>query len=230
MSNRKIVVPKYRFEHDTTAERLAYAYGVDDIGNVAIDMENGHTYLITGSGAGASSLKNLTAQGQIVIPIPLTSLREVSSGSDVGNVAAIGGVLASDTTPILRGDAAESWEVAWATGNVDEVGCMVPLPLDASGNALLDGSRDVTLILEVYSGTSDAATFAVGSVWDGGTQVADSASDASTKSATRHRITATIAAADVPDSPKVLSLELTPGTHGSDVTVLTGLWVCGYRK
>jgi len=157
--------------------------------------------------------------GTRTIPIPLGAWREVTSGGDVGNVAAIGGVLASDTAPILRGDSNNSWEISWATGNVDPIGVQVPIPYD------LDDTANVTLHLAVYSGSSDAATMGVASSWDGGSEVTDSADDSGTKSATRHVITATIAAADVPASASHVTLRLTPPTHATNAIQLCSSWL-----
>lgn len=230
MSATKRLVTPSVIDCDTTAVRLAYTFVAADIGSLVNDFENGNTYICVSAGSGAACMKNLTASSQFCHNFSLNDFREVSSSSDVGNITANGGLLASDTTPILRGDANESWEISWATGNVDEVGCQISLPCDASGNALLDGTRDMYLLLGVYSGTSDAATFTVGTSWDGGTQVSDTADDSSSKSATVHIVTATIAAADIPDSPKRLSIELTPGTHGTDTVQLVSARLVAYRK
>lgn len=150
-------------------------------------------------------------------PIHLGMWREVSAAGDVGNIAAIGGVLASDTTPILRAEATtNSWEISWATGNVDPIGCevMVPPDLDDTAAAFLD--------LIVYSGSTDAATMGVASSWNGGSEVTDSADDSGTKSATRHTITATIAAADIPASSTHMTLRITPPTHATNAIQLVG--------
>jgi hypothetical protein len=209
----------------TTAARLAYTFVANDKRAVVQDMETGNYYMVVAEGSGAACMVNMTLPNIITYPISLYSFREVSSGGDVSNVAGIGGVLASDTTPIMRGDAAESAEIAWATGNVDPISVQLSLTSDE-----IDDTRDVTLELDVYSGTSDAATFAVETSWNGGTLVVDSASDAATKSATRHTISATIAAADVPTSVRHVTIELTPGTHGSDVVCLVGARLKAYRK
>ena len=154
----------------------------------------------------------------------LFDFREVDGSSDVGNIAAIGGVLASNTTPILRGNAAETQEISWATGNVDPIAVQRSLP------ASFDGTGAVTVNLWVYSGSTDAATFTVESGWDGGALVSDTADDSATKSGTIHKITATIAASDIPDTASNLTLVLTPGTHGSDTIQLIGMRLDHKRK
>ncbi len=162
---------------------------------------------------GAATLSGVASQAGSV-NLSLYDLREVTSGGDVGNIAANGGLLASDTTPILRGDANDSQEVSWATGNADVVAFSRTLPPD------FDGTGDVTLELYVSSGTTNAATFTVESSWDAGAVVSDSASDAATKSATVHKITATIAAADIPDTASFVTVLLTPAAHATDTIQL----------
>jgi hypothetical protein len=141
----------------------------------------------------------------------LNDFREVDASGDAGAIAANGGLLASDTTPILRADANESLEISWATGNVDAIQCMATLPPD------FDGTANATLDLWVASGATDAATFTVETSWDGGAQVTDSADDSGTKSATVHKITATIAAADIPNTARRVTIALTPtNAHATD--------------
>ena len=155
------------------------------------------------------------------VPIKLTDLRETDSSGDPGNVAAIGGVLAADTTPILRGDANESLEVHWAAGNSDIVAFHAELPEN------LDDTGDVLLELDVRTdntggGGIEAASFSVLSSWNGAAQVTDTATD-STPATTSHTITATIAAADVPSSARRATIQLVPGTHANDPIQLLGI-------
>lgn len=160
-------------------------------------------------GAGAFSLNGAS------IPLSLFAFRKVDSSGDVGNIAAIGGVLASNTTPILRSDSAESSEIVWAAGNTDIVGVHVTLPPN------VDGSAAATIDLFVYSGTTDLASFTVETSWDGAALVSDSATDAAA-SATVRKITATIAASDIPASPRRLTVYLTPAAHATDAIALVG--------
>ena len=149
------------------------------------------------------------------IALSLNDFREATTG-DVSNIAANGGILASDTTPVLSGTAATvSQQISWATGNVDQILAQISLPLDFSG------ADDVLLELWVNSGTTNAATMVVLTNWDGAAaDITDSADDAATKSATTHKITATIAATDVPDNASFVSVALTPPTHATDAIQL----------
>jgi hypothetical protein len=148
------------------------------------------------------------------IALPLFSWREVDSSGDVGNIAAIGGVLASNSTPILRADAAESPEISWAATNADPIAIHTPLPPDFSG------ASDVLFEAWVYTdnaggGDIEAASFTLESTFDGGALVSDALTDA-TPAATVHKVTATIAKADVPDTASYATFYLTPGTHAND--------------
>jgi hypothetical protein len=177
-------------------------------------------YVAVGYFGGAASVVTKAGSGEI--PLKLTDFREVSSGGDVGAIAAIGGVLASDTTPILRADAAESMEIAWAASNSDIIGIHTTLPSD------FDGTGAVTVDLWVYGGTTDVATFTVETGWDAGALVTDTATDA-VASATLRKLTATIAAADIPNTARLLSLYLTPAAHTTDATVLRGACI-NYKR
>jgi hypothetical protein len=149
------------------------------------------------------------------ILLSLHSFREADANGDVGNIVANGGVLASDTTPIMRGAAGLiSQEISWAAGNADPIVAQIALPED------FDGREDVLVDLWVSSGTTDAADFTVATSWDGGATVSDSASDTSTKSATLHKITARIAAADIPDAASFVTLLLTPAAHATNAIQL----------
>lgn len=152
-----------------------------------------------------------------LIPFSLHDLREVDANGDVGAIAANGGILASDTTPIMRGASSLiSQEISWAASNSDPIAAQRPLPED------FDGREDVFAELWVNSGTTDAATFTVATSWDGGATVTDTATDTA-KSATTHKITCVIAAADIPDAASSLTILLTPGAHTTNAIQLTNI-------
>lgn len=154
---------------------------------------------------------------QASIPISLHAFREADANGDVGAIAANGGILASDTAPIMRGASGLiAQEISWAASNSDPIVCHLGLPAD------FDGRNDVTLELWVSSGTTDAATFTVASSWDGGATVSDTATDGA-KSATMHKITATIDKADIPDGASFVTLLLTPAAHTTNAVQLHGV-------
>src|SRR5262245_50296217 len=107
---------------DATA-RNAYSIGPFEAstGKLFQQLDTGVLYRAVRQGAGAENWEQVSVQHRSSILIPLNTFREVTSGGDVGDTTANGGLLSSNTTPILRGDAAESLEVAWAAGNSDIV-------------------------------------------------------------------------------------------------------------
>lgn len=145
--------------------------------------------------------------------LPLVNFREATAG-DVGNIAAIGGLLASDSTPALSGTGTTvSQQISWVAGNTDQVLIDVPLPED------FDGRDDALLELLVSSGTTDLASFTVLTSWDGAANVSDPATD-SAASASFHKIYARIAASDIPDLCSTVSVALTPAAHATNPIVL----------
>lgn len=152
------------------------------------------------------------------IPVSLHDFREVDANGDVGAIAANGGILASDTTPIMRGASGLiSQEISWAATNSDPIVLQKALPED------FDGKEDVLVELWVNSGTTDAASMGIASSWDAGATVSDTADDAATKSATTHKISAVIAAADIPDGASFLTLMITPPAHTTNAINLANV-------
>lgn len=162
------------------------------------------------------------------VPIPLSAWREVSATGDVADIAGIGGVLASDTTPVYDAVATSNeGEILWATGNADPIGCTIALPRD------FDDTADATLDLEVSSGTTDPATIVAASAWSAGaagTEVSDSTDDTATKSATPHRISITIASADIPAGARRVTFRLTPPAHATNAIALHASGLAYKRK
>lgn len=205
------------FTFANAAARIAYV--IDPIYEGArrkrcIQLDTNEEYEAISGGAGAANWE-LIGRPRIINYVDLNSFREVDANSDVGNIAANGGLLASDTTPILRGDAAETQEISWATGNVDPLVRHIPLNPAVSGGA-------ISVELDVSSGTTNAATFTVETGFDGAALVSQSADDAATKSATSHTIIATVTAANVPDGARQMTLVLTPPAHATDTIQLLG--------
>jgi hypothetical protein len=149
------------------------------------------------------------------ILLSLNDFREVSSAGAVGAIAANGGILASDTSPAMGAEATtEAMAIIWVAGNSDIIQAQVSLPQD------FDGRSDVTVDLWVLTdntggGSIEAASYSVLTSWDNGSQVTDTATD-STPAITSHKITATIAHADIPDSASFVNIQLVLGTHAAD--------------
>lgn len=165
------------------------------------------------------------SQGQYVpfaktISISLNEFREVAASGTVSNIAANGGLLASDTTPILGAESTKAMCINWAAGNSDIIQAQIALPPD------FDGRGDSTLELFILTdnaggGGIDAGTFSVVTVWDNNTAVTDTATD-SVPATTQHKISAIIAASDIPDAASVLNVQLTLGAHVNDPIHLLG--------
>jgi len=155
------------------------------------------------------------------VPIPLTAFREATA-FDVANIAANGGVLASDTTPILEAINAATdgcQRVLWAASNNDQVICSIPLPPD------LDTTADLELHFRIVSGgTTDAVGFTVASFFnEGDTSVADTSG--TNQTTTYAEVLATIANADIPSGAQVITFGLTPVAHTTDTLAMTGAWI-----
>lgn len=164
----------------------------------------------------------LTSSNQTkgVIQVPLATLRETGS-SAIPNAAGIGGLLASDTTPILNSinaDTDGALRLTWASSNSDGITFQVVLPDD------FDDTGDVLVKFRAaMAGTTDTPTFTLDTYFnEGDTQVAD-ASGAVT-GATYATYTATIATADVP-AARTMTVEVIPGAHTTDALYCTAIWV-----
>jgi hypothetical protein len=166
----------------------------------------------------------LTAQG--FIPVPLATVRELATGTHP-NAAGNGGLLASDTTPILgaaNGDTDGAWRLAWAASNSDAIGFQVPLPPD-----LNDAASVVIHFRAAMAGTDDTPVISADSYFnEGDTKVEDDSGAVTGTSYDEYEIT--IAHGDVPAGAQTLSVELTPGSHTTDILYLTAIWIEYTRK
>jgi hypothetical protein len=154
------------------------------------------------------------------LPMPLTALRELAAGA-VPNAAGNGGLLASDTTPVLNtlnGDTDGAFAVTWAASNSDAVGFQIPLPPDHAGG-------NVTIRFRAkMGGATDTPVISADSYFDeGDTKVEDDSGAVTGTTWSEYDIT--IAAADVPDNARTLSVELTPGAHTTDTLAISAVWV-----
>jgi hypothetical protein len=154
------------------------------------------------------------------VQISLNDFREVASGGTVSNIVANGGLLASDTTPILGAESTKSMMINWAAGNSDIIQAQIALPPNFDGRA--DASLDLWILTDNAGGGGiDAGTFSVVTSWDNNTAVTDTATD-SVPATTFHKITAIIAASDIPDTASVVNIQLTLNAHANDPIHLLG--------
>ncbi len=208
-------IPMRRADTDPLESDLSTTAGAGLIGILDSGTFTAQTTVET---ALAELYQNLfTTKG--FIDIPLSSWREVSSAGAVGDIAANGGILASDTTPILGAEAtSEAMAIKWAAANADIVQCAFSLPQD------LDDTADATLDLWVLTdnaggGGIEAATFSVLTSFNNASQATDAATD-SVPATTVHKVTATIDAGDIPTGAAFVNIQLVPGTHANDPTHL----------
>jgi hypothetical protein len=152
--------------------------------------------------------------------LPLTAARKVVA-NDVPAIAAAGGVLASDTTPILkRVNTAtdKALTVHWAATDVIEIQWATFQPPD------LDFSKPVYV---KFNGTkvsgTDTVAMAVGFwVGVGGSNLGG---DTSALTNTLTTYTSTIAATNFTSTTKPWNVTLKPGAHANDVIQVYGAWL-----
>lgn len=194
---------------------------VQATGAVVITNAAGTTVATLGSGsirlflpASSTTWTTIGGASHGYLNLALNAFRETSTG-DVGDTTANGGVLSSNTSPVLEGVAATAAQrLAWATGNVDAVTNSVALPAD------FDGTQDVLVQLIV---AGDVDGFNGGSVitnWGDGANITDAI--VASNSSNIHIATATVAAADVNDTPYTMSLTIIPPAHATDTIYLYG--------
>lgn len=150
--------------------------------------------------------------------------RECDADGDVANIAGNGGILASDTTPIMLGlGTTDLQTISYAATVVDAVCASVILPPNVDGTAAVT----VNIITAKDNAGNDVPTWTVLSNWIAvgaapTTDVTDT-SAATADDALVQSLATTIAAADVPDAPIGVSLNLVPGAHGTDALYLFGV-------
>jgi len=202
---------------------LALLYGADD-GKVD-DTELGPPQYIaleaaSGDGSQVEALPIArTVKGWI--PIKLTDWREAGS-DDIQNLAAHGGILAKDSTPILEytnGDTDSALRLNFAASDSNPIVVQIPLPPD------LNAGADLVLHMRAaMAGTDDTPTIASDAFFNEGDTKVEDASAAIT-GATVAEYTITIAAADIPAGAQSVSIELTPGAHTTDALYIYATWI-----
>ena len=197
-------------------------YGVISTTAATVSIADAGTFTSTATvEAATQEIYQDLLSAQCFIGIPLNSWRETSN-FDVGAIAANGGILASDTTPILEAINAATngcQRVNWASGEVDQIMVQVPLPPD------IDVTADLVFHCRIASeSTTDAVGFTVDTFFnEGDSKVSDST--ATNQTATYAEKVATIAAADVPSGAQTITIGLTPAAHTTDKMYLTATWL-----
>lgn len=155
------------------------------------------------------------------IPLPLINWREVGT-NDIQNLAAHGGILAKDSTPILEFinlDTDSAIRMNWAASDSNAVTIQTPLPPD------LDVTADLVIHLRAaMEGATDTPVIDADTFFnEADTKVEDASAAITGTSYAEYTIT--IAAADVPAGAQTMSVELTPAAHTTDALYVTAIWI-----
>jgi len=189
----------------------------------AIDSDRVDSLLKTMLSSMLTDLQNFQTDVRATgfVPIPLNTWREATA-FDVGASAANGGVLASDTTPVLdaiNGGTDGCQRIIWASSDVTQIVNSIPLPPD------LDTASDIVVHTRIVSGgTTDAVGFEVDTFFnEGDTEVADTSE--TNQTTTYSEATTTILAADIPTGAQTITIGLTPVAHTTDTMAMTASWL-----
>lgn len=214
-SNTKLYQKQANVPEDADWIELGAATGATSV-SASIPINLSNVWVTSGNNSYARVTSGVEKK---TIPIPLGSLREVSSNNFI-NAAGNGGLLATDTTPIIEftnGDTDSAVRLRWAAANVDAVALQVPIPLD------YDEATAITLrAVAAMGGAADTPVIDIDTFFDVGDTKVEDATGAITGT-TVAAYTATIAAADIPAGAKTVSIELTPAAHGTDTLLLYSL-------
>lgn len=163
------------------------------------------------------------------IDLPFTRWREVTT-NDIGAAAAAGGTLATDTTPAyeyINGDTNSGHRLLWAASNQDPITTQFTLPYD------FDATQPLIIHMTgLMAGTSNTPVMDCDAFFgEQDTKIEDAS--AAFSDTLEERII-TIAAADyaasTSGSPQTVSIELTPGAHGTDALTLYQIWATYTKK
>ncbi len=178
----------------------------------------GTTQLADG-GVTAAKLSATLKTGYIPLALPLA--REIVANA-IPNAAAIGGLLASDTTPFLarvNGATDKKLRVGWAASNSDAITFDFAYPPD------IDPASDVTVcVLAAMAGAIDTPTVAI-NFFEGVGDTNAGGNTAAITGTTVTKYTRAIAAADVGAAPNAASIEIVPGAHTTDALYIYGVWI-----
>ena len=151
---------------------------------------------------------------QSFINIPVSTILETDGTNVVG-------YLGPATTPVLdmlNGDTDSALSITWAAADVTAIAMQVALPPN------LDVASDLVLHFRgKMGGATDTPTIASDTYFNEGDTKVEDASAAMGAAYAENVIT--IAAADIPAGAQSVTVELTPGAHGTDTLILTAFWL-----
>ncbi len=156
------------------------------------------------------------------IQLPLTAARVLTS-NNIPAIAAVGGLLASDSLPSLQhvnGATDKSLVINWAATSVTEIQWQITSPED------FDPSAPVYVNVIAYmGGATDTPTLTVAFFEGfGGTNLGGATAALSTTKAKKF-----VSVAATATTPAQWAISVVPGTHGTDAVKIIGAWV-SYTK
>ncbi len=184
--------------------------------------------------AGSVGVSELTTNLKVgYIPLDLFSVREAISNvlqaAADGSALGSGGILATDTTPILQrinGATDKAARISWVATDQGEIQfAPVTYPPD------LDDTAAVVVHLLVYKDANMDATASIAVGYFEG--IGDTNAGGSTAAITETTLaekTVSIAAGDVGAHPNVATITLIPAAHANDAIYCMGAWVEYTRK
>jgi hypothetical protein len=156
------------------------------------------------------------------MPLDITALREIAT-NDIQNLAAHGGILASDSDPSLvrvNGATDKALRVIWDTANDTDEVQFPPIPMLPGM-----GKNDIVVhLLAAMNGTTDTPTIDV-QAYAGVGDTEMGGATAAVTGVTPAEYTVTLSAADLTDHPGFLNLALVPGAHTTDALYLYAAWL-----
>lgn len=157
------------------------------------------------------------------VNISLYDFREVDASGDVGDATADGGILRSDTTPVLKshtsGGTYKASTIQWAASNSDAIATQKPLPVD------LDTANDLTLQCRFGNDgntdqTSPTVSFFVNEYIAGVDATTDSFND-TTADTIYSSYDFTLDAANLDATSDSVTVIITPGAHTTNALYLS---------
>lgn len=164
------------------------------------------------------------AGGLGIIPLDITSMREIASDA-IQNLAAHGGLLASDSDPALarvNGATDKALRVIWDTSNDTDEAQFAPVAKPPD----FDAGSDVTVHLMMAKGSNTDTSFTVDvQAYDGVGDTEMGGATAAFAAAALAEKTVTLANANLAAGPGFLNISLVPGTHENDDLYLYAAWL-----
>jgi hypothetical protein len=166
---------------------------------------------------------------QAFIPLDITTMRIVATNA-IQNLAAHGGILASDSTPTLtrvNGATDRALRVTWAATVVNETQFKpTPWPPDLNADA------DVIVhLMMARNGTADNCLIDVlayengAGAWGADAEFGDKTAALTSAANLVVEATVTLGAGNIAGHPGMLNLSLLPDAHGTDAIYLYAAWI-----